>query len=187
MKKLPTRGFTLAETLIAIAVFLIVAGAVYAGFSLNHKAYKFGEANAELVQNGRVILERISRELRQAREIAGSFPEEEALATSTILFEDGHTEQPYHYINYSADQSNLKRKAVGYYFSGDIDQNLVPWNAVPPAGQTLETKVLEEEATVGEYVVGIKFWGSKLVQVSLDLAKQTKNINFRTSIYGRNF
>lgn len=180
-------GFTLAETLVSVAIFSIVAGAVYAGYSLNHKAYNTREADAEIVQNGRVILERLSREMRQAREIVGGLPDEEQTATSTIIFEDGHVESTYHYIHYFLDQNNLKREVLGYYFSGDIGKNLLPWNAIPPIGQTLEVEILEEEAIIGEYVSEIKFWGSGLIQISLDLKKQTQDINFRTKIYGRNF
>ncbi len=180
-------GFTLAETLIAIAVFGIVTGAVYMGYSLSHKAYIFGEADAEIVQNGRVVLERLSRELRQTRAIVAGLPEEEASATTTILFEDGHIDQAYHYIHYFLDQNDLKREVLGYYFSGDIDRNLIPWNATPPIGQILETEILESPASIGEYVSDIKFWGSRIINVSIDLGKQTQYVNLRTKIYGRNF
>lgn len=180
-------GFTLAETLIVIAVFGIVTAAVYEGYSLSHRAYKAGETDAEIIQNGRVILERLSREARQAREIVGGLPEEEAMATTTLLFEDGHIAESYHYIHYFLDQNSLNREVLGYYFSGDLDKNLMPWNAAPPVGQTLETEILEAPVVIGEYISEIKFWGSELIDISVDLEKQTKNINFRTKVHGRNF
>ncbi len=179
-------GFTLTELLITITILVIVTSAVYGGYSLSQKAYSGGEASAEITQNGRVIIERIDREIRQAKEIAGDFPEERAFAQEEITFEDGHTETPYHYVHYFKDDGEIKRGVVGYYFSGDPGENLVPWDAVPPVGQTLQTKTLEEPRTVGEWVIGLKFWGSKVINIALTLQKKDKVFNLESEIFGRN-
>ena len=175
-------GFTLTEILVAILVFALIIIAIYSTFNLSQRALKENERSAEILQNGRVILERMSREIRQAREIVTELP-----ATDTIEFEDGHISELYHYIRYYKENGNIKRRVIGYYFSGDPEKNLVPWDSTPPEGQTLETIIIEAPETVGEYVNSISFSGSKIINISLVLTKQNKTLNLSTKIFGRNF
>ncbi len=83
-------GFTLTEVLVTIVVFTLVTGAIYSINLFNQKAYREGETAAEIVQNGRVILERMTREIRQAKEIVTELPDEEVSAPEEIEFQDGH-------------------------------------------------------------------------------------------------
>ncbi len=179
-------GFSLTELLITVTILIIVTGAVYGGYSLSQKAYSEGEISAEITQNGRVIVERMNREIRQAKEIVGDFPEEKADAKEEITFEDGHIETPYHYIHYFKSGSEIKREVLGYYFSGDPGKNLVPWDAMPPVGQTLQIKTLEEARTIGEWVLGLKLWGSKVINIALTFQKKDKVFNLESEIFGRN-
>ena len=189
MKKRYSNGFTLTELLVTIAVFLFIIGAVYSGFLLSQKAYRASELASELTQNGRVVLERITREIRQAKEIATEIPEEEPAEVVSplggIIFEDGHEDVSYYYIHYYKEDSSLRREVLGYYFSGNPGV-YVPWNAIPPESQTLETETLEAPKTVGEYITGIKFWGTKVINVSLVLGKKQKTVELGTKIFGRN-
>jgi len=189
MKKRHSNGFTLTELLITIAVFLLITGAVYAGFLLSQKAYRASELASELSQNGRVVLERITREVRQAKEIATELSEEEPVEAvnplNGIIFEDGHGTTTYYYIHYFKEDSSLRREVLGYYFS-DNPGVYVPWDAVPPGSQTLETETLEDPKTVGEYITGIKFWGTKVINISLVLEKKQKTVELDTKIFGRN-
>jgi len=187
IKNYLSRGFSLTELLITITILIMVTGAVYGGYSLSQKAYSGGETSAEITQNGRVIIERINREIRQAKEIAGDFPEERASAQEEIIFEDGHIEIPYHYIHYFKADGEIKREVLGYYFSGDPGKTPVPWDAVPPVGQTLQTKTLEEARTIGEWVSDLEFWGSKVINIALTLQKKDKVFNLESEIFGRNF
>ena len=180
------RGFSLTELLITITILIMVTSAVYGGYSLSQKAYSEGETSAEITQNGRVIIERIDREIRQAKEIVGDFPEERAFAQEEIIFEDGHTETPYHYIRYFKADGEIKREVMGYYFSDDPEKTLVPWDAVPPVIQTLQTKTLEESRTIGEWVSDLEFWGSKLINIALTLQKKDKVFKLESEIFGRN-
>lgn len=77
-------GFTLVEILIVSSIFLILMIVVYSVFLFQQRAYKSGENSAEIIQNGRVVLERITRELRQAKKIISTLPANE------IKFQDGH-------------------------------------------------------------------------------------------------
>ena len=180
-------GFTLIETLITITILVLVLGAIYGVYVLSQKTYQEGERLSEITQNSRVILERLTREIRQAREIVTELPEEELGATSTIMFEDGHILEPYHYIRYFNDDNLIKREVIGFYFSGDVGETLVPWDAEPPSGQILTTQTLEEAQIIGEYVVNLKFFGSELVQITLALKKKNTFLQLSSEVFGRNF
>jgi prepilin-type N-terminal cleavage/methylation domain-containing protein len=181
------KSFTLIEVLITITVFALVGAGIYSSHILSQKAYKEGEVSAEITQNGRVIMERMTREIRQAKELVGDFPEEEADAVSEIAFEDGHISQPYHYIHYFLSGSTVQREVLGYYFSGDVGQTLVPWNSVPPLGQSLLSKNLEEARVIGEWVKELKIWGARLITINLSLEKKQKAFFLETKILSRNF
>jgi len=180
-----SKGFTLAEILVIAFLFLLVVRAVYSGYLLSYRSYRAGERSAEAVQNGRVILERISREVRQARKIIGEFPDQEINATDSIAFEDGHISDSYHYIHYFKTDTEIIREVLAYYFSGD-ENTLVPHNAAPPAGQTRETIILESQKTIGEYVKDLNFWGSKTINIKMILEKEDKIFKLKTKIFGRN-
>lgn len=182
-------GFTLIELLITFSVLLFVVSAVYVGFNFSQKAYRSSESGAEITQNGRVILERMAREIRQAREIATPLSEEEpgeaVSPAEGIIFEDGHIANPYYYIHYFKENNEVKREVKVFYFSGNPDV-YQPWDAVPPQGQTLKEEIIESPRTIGEYVSGLKFWGSRNIKISISLEKMGKSINLKTTIFGRN-
>ena len=186
MKKLFHQGgFTLTEMIIAITIFALIVVAVYSVYTLSHQAYREGERAAETIQNGRVVLERISREIRQAKEIVTELSDDEAGATSTILFQDGHEISTIHYINYFKEGTNVKREVIAYYFSGDPATH-VPWDATPPPGQQKLATTTEEARIIGEYVAGLGFWGSPVINTSITLEKENKITNLKTQIFGRN-
>lgn len=180
-------GFTIIEVSVTTAILSLVLGAVYGVYNLSQKAYTTEENMIEITQNGRVVFERLSREVRQATEIVTELPEEEASATSTILFEDGHITEPYIYIRYFQEDSLVKREVISFYFSDDQIETPVPWDAVPPGGQTLLVKTIQEAQIIGEYIDQLKFWGSGVVNIILDLDKKENNLRLKTAIFGRNF
>ena len=187
INKYSSKGFTLIEVSVTTAILGLVLSAIYGVYNLSQKAYTTEENMVEITQNGRVIFERLSREIRQATELVTELPDSEALSTSTIMFEDGHITEPYHYIRYFQEGSLVKRTVIGFYFSEDTDENLVPWDAIPPVGQTLLQKTIQESQTIGECVAQLKFWGSEVVSVVLDLEKRDNNLRLKTDIFGRNF
>lgn len=83
-KNKSSTGFTLVEMIVISSIFLILMVVVYSVFLFQQRAYSSGENSAEIIQNGRVILERITRELRQAKKIINTLP------ASEIKFQDGH-------------------------------------------------------------------------------------------------
>jgi len=184
------KGFTLTEMIVAITIFVLIVVAVSSAHVLSHRAYREGERAAEITQNGRVILERMTREIRQAREMVTELSNDETGATSTIEFEDGHDTSYVHYIRYFGDEvdKTIKREVIAYYFSGEFPSTstYMTWDATPPVGETLATATLEGPDIIGEYVQDLKLWGSPLINLSLILKKDEKTIDLKTKIFSRN-
>lgn len=184
MLKSHSSGFTLTELLITIVILTIVISAIFSAYSLSQRAYREGEKAAELTQNGRVILERMVREIRQAREIVTNLPATSTEATSSLEFEDGHIEERYYYIHYFKEENDAKREVRRYYFSGSPG-TYVAWDALPPEGEEKLTTTTQVEI-IGEFVGDLKFWGPRLINISLTLEKEGKSIDFYTKVFGRN-
>jgi len=88
-------GFTLLETVIVISIFTIAISAIFSVEFYGHKIFLQQQNLAEITQNGRVIMERFTREIRQAKKIANVITEEESTAPSQIEFQDGHINPIY--------------------------------------------------------------------------------------------
>ena len=184
--KIKNKGFVLTELLITIAILVLISGAAYSSFIMSQRAYKASEFSAEITQNGRVITERMTRDIRQARQLVGDLPDTEAGGVSEIIFEDGHISDQYHYVHYFKSGDKISREVIGYYFSGDAAETLVPYNAIPPVSQNLLSKTPEASKTIGECVSDLKIWKFKGINIDLSLAKQDKNLYLETKILGRN-
>ncbi len=181
------KGFTLTEMTVVIAIFSLIIATVYLIFALNQRVYLAGEEMAEITQNGRVILERMTREIRQAREIVTELSDDEGGASSIIEFEDGHTTTRYYYIRYYQEDGNVKREVKRYYFSSDPCDpcTFLLWNAASPT-ETLEVDIVEEPVIIGEYITNLKFWGSYTINIFITLTKNDQEIDLSTRVFGRN-
>ena len=91
-KKKLQSGFSLIESIIAIIILVSITVVLYSVYLFNQQAYRESENMAELTQNGRVVLERITRELRQAAEMVTVLPQTDQGAgnPTEIEFQDGH-------------------------------------------------------------------------------------------------
>ena len=177
------KGFTLIESLVIIVIFVLVVGVVFAGYVLSQRGYREGEISAELTQNARVVLERMTREIRQAREILTELPLtfDQASSSGEIEFEDGHIEESYYYIRYFKDNGEIKREVKRYYLAGVA----VAWDAAPQ--EELEV-VVEDSGSLGEFIEELRFWSSEegTVNIFITLEKAGKQAVFSTSVFGRN-
>lgn len=266
MKK-KSLGFTITEVIVSITVLILIIGIIFALYTYNHRAYRRGETSTEVLQNGRVILERLTREIRQTDEVITSLPDVPDNPgdppPDRILFHDGHVpsifeegavqedlgsdttiklsisssdtndyykdiflkiiegtgngqirkimeydgatkiatikgswtaipdttsnysiDSYYYYIRYFKDNSNLKKRTLAYYASGDPNI-FVPWNDIAPPGETIEEQLLEEEV-VGEYLTNLRFWGSPDINVSVSLEKGEEILELQTTVLSRN-
>jgi prepilin-type N-terminal cleavage/methylation domain-containing protein len=73
-------GFTLPEVLVAMMMMLIVMFALYSIFDMSLRVFSFGNDKTEAVENARVGLQRMEREIRAA------YPKDRAAGDNTILF-----------------------------------------------------------------------------------------------------
>ena len=197
------RGFTLVEILISVAIFIIVVAAVVDVYLAGQKLYQKGEDQAELLQNGRVLLEKMSREIRQSEEIVTQMP---SISTDPnnppvheIEFQDGHTPSPYSYLNsdyyyirYSVatGTTEVHRQYLVYCFDDCSNCNgYFRWNDVKTDGDGNTTSThpcILEDKVVAEYVTNLSIWGGGTVNIDLTLSKNNSKTELRTAVHGRN-
>lgn len=277
------RGFTLIEAMAVIALIIVIFIPAYGLYNLGQRSYRDVSDKQEILQNGRVILDRLSREIRQAAKgpyywvdgEATKFPETPEDAVDEIEFQDGHLVQiqqsdtardgsantiklaeaasdeddyynemfikiiegpgidqirkiidyegatrvawiqnkwdtepesgstyqvgsRYYYLYYFRDKDNpipeyqndFRRQVKVYCCTPEEDEDCsnsdvyVPWNVDCGEGE-LNESVLEDEL-IGEYVTGIDFWGTTLINIRINLAKNDKTLQLSTQLLGRN-
>lgn len=182
-------GFTLIEILVAISLFLIIILLVSSFFSLSNRSYNKGVNSAELVQNARVGLDRITREIRQSIDIISILPPDDSNPLnppiSEIMFQDGHNISEIVYIRYYLDGTDLKRDRIEYYFDSEPSLKVL-YNSVDEFGDPPIEFVIENRV-VGEYFKKINFWGqNNQIYVFVELENGKYNFKARSSVYGRN-
>lgn len=181
-------GFTIIEVIIAISVSIIIFLIITVIYTLSQNIYNQTDTTAEMTQNGRVILDRMIREIRQTGDIVTEIPEtndDPDTLPEEIMFEDGHSTSQIQYIRYYLDNSDIKRQIVAYYFD-DNPTIYVYWFATDVGGQPPSMAVLEDKI-IGEYVYDIEFWGDDLININLYLLKGSETQIINTAVYGRNF
>ncbi|MFA5318382.1 MAG: type II secretion system protein [Patescibacteria group bacterium] len=183
------RGFTLLEVLFSIGIFSIVMLTAYALFSVAQNTYNQGGNDIELWQNARASLDRITREIRQAQEIATALPEESGdplnPPSSEIEFQDGHDTSQITYIRYYLNGADLMRRSLAYYFSSDPDIYLYS-DALDDFGNPPDELILED-SLIGEYFSDLDFWSvNNVVNIYIKLEKANRDIELMTAVYGRN-
>ncbi len=196
-------GFTLVEILITITIFVLVSIAVFNLFSFSQRFYSQGTIRAELLQNGRVILERMAREIRQAEEIVTPLPQvadnPDNPPSLEIEFQDGHMPSPYehlgsdyYYIRYyfSTSTGEIYRQYRVYCFDSCLICNTYfQWNDTMIEGEETVYPVFcnLEEKIIGEYIDDLKFWGAGLIDISLVLKNRGQELDLQVKLFGRNF
>lgn len=183
------KGFTLIEVIIAMIISIIIFGLITSIYIISQKTYLEIDAKAEIIQNGRVILDRMVREIRQTPNVVTQIPpnnSEPLLLPSEIKFQDGHNLDQTKYIRYFLDNTNIKRQEIIYYFPSDPNYyvHFYDTDKDPPHNPPIE-QVLEEKI-IGEYVEDLEFWGNKLININLYLYKDGRSSIINTAVYGRN-
>lgn len=175
-------GFTIFEIIVSISLFVIIILMTGSLYQISQKSYNKGSDGAELTQNARVSLDRISRELRQATDIVTSLP------ASEIFFRDGHDISEITYIKYYLNNNNLMRLHVAYSFDTDPDI-YIPYGSLDQYGDPPDESILEGgmPKIIGEYFNNLQFSGvDNLINISMELAKNQNKLNVGTKIYTRN-
>ncbi len=264
-------GFTLIESIVAITVFILISVVIYSAYSFNQRAYLEGEKMAELAQNGRIIIERITREVRQATDIVTTLPQTDqgAANPTEIEFQDGHMPvfsvtntavgaststiilaadsstttdyynniflkiigntgegqirkiidydgatktatigeewsvvpnntsvyrlgSEYYYIRYyvSAGNNEVHRQYRVYCFDSCAScNNYFRWDDIRIGIPATTSACVLEDRIIGEYVApgDLKFWGSNVIDISLRISEDDREVNLSTKVFGRNF
>lgn len=114
-------GFTLAELMVTIMLMLTVMFALYSVFDMSLRVFSFGNDKTEAVENARLGLERMERELRAAYPYDKAngnntlFPSYAANPSNSIKFGNDvvtvnrQVDVPSEEITYSLDGSDLER------------------------------------------------------------------------------
>lgn len=183
------KGFTILEIIVSLSLFTFVILLVNSMFVVSQNTYNSGSNRGELVQNARVSVDRISREIRQSEEIVTLMP-----ATSTdimdppvneIFFQDGHDITEISYIRYYLNNTDLMRSKIAYFFDSDPSV-YVRWDSLDGASQPPNSTVLENRI-VGEYFSRLQFWGdNNLINISCGLEKSTSELSIDTKVFSRN-
>jgi len=197
-----SKGFTITEVTVTMSILIIVIMAVLAISFLGQRFYQRGEARAEILQNGRIVSERMAREIRQADELVTPLPQVPDQPGNpppkTIEFQDGHTPSPYaylgsdyYYISYyiATSTTEVHRKYMVYCFDVcGICTEYFRWNDTQMQGPIeVGTSPCElEDRIIGEYVQDMDFWGAGLINISLTLFKNSEQIDINTKVLGRN-
>lgn len=178
-------GFTLVEVLASITVFSLVLTIVMSLYTVTQRQYQMSSAQNELWQNVRVVLDRVTREVRQAETLATALPATPEEAVSTLMFQDGHDTEDIRYIRYRIDGASVWRDAVVYSFAA-APSEYVPWDARDEF-DTAPTETVLDEQLVGEHFTALRIWGeNNLIHIEATLEKNGQTAQVVTAVYGRN-
>lgn len=72
-------GFTLSELMVTIMIMIAVLFALYSIFDMSIRVFSFGNDKTEAIQNARLGLEKMEREIRAA------YPQDKAAGDTTLL------------------------------------------------------------------------------------------------------
>lgn len=189
MPKIQKTGFTLLEVLLAVGLGVIVLTLALLSYQMFLRLTNQENREIELVQNGRVALDRLTRDLRQAEEIITLLPEvpddPDNPPTNEIIFQDGHELEPISYLRYYLVDHELHREVSHYYFAADPEEWVLSYS-VGELGE-LPEQAVDDDQIIAEYLDNLEFWGTdRLVAINLRLASETLHTDLFTQVCGRN-
>jgi Tfp pilus assembly protein PilW len=157
-------------------------------FSLVRKSMALDQAKADISQNARITVDRLSRELRQTPQIVTVLPQNPADTSvaqpGEIEFEDGHMND-LTYRRYYLNGTTLQLQVKEYYFAASPTVR-VRWNEVNGSGNLPLSAVISTQ-DIAEFVSSMNFYGSEIVQMVItttDGGNQT--FKLQASVQGRN-
>ena len=183
-------AFTLIETLLAISFIALFCASLFIIYTNTSRYSQAEKTKLELAQNGRILLDRLSRELRQTNEIVSILPatgdDPDNPALTEISFQNGHDTNQITYIRYylSVNQKQVYREHSAYYFSDDPD-TYVRRDSLNQSGEG-PIKIIFSDEPIADYIKDLAVWGSPLVEIQIQLEHLNQTINSKTAISARN-
>jgi len=177
-------GMNIIEVVLVLALSLMIFIIVWNIYNITQKSYKNSTDREELVQNARIIMDRISREIRQTDDITTTLPIINDHSIHEIKFHNSHNDAQIEYIRYYLDSNELHREISHYYFSS-APETYVTWDmtegGLPPQMHT------DSDQLVGEFISQLDFSGSNgLVDIALILTNNNKQISLTYQVLSRN-
>lgn len=182
-------GFTLVELIIALSISVLIFVLLTQVYLLAQRTYGETDAKAEITQNGRVILDRMIREIRQTPQIITILPadtSDPANLPSEIMFQDGHNTAQIQYIRYYLDGHNINRESSVYYFPSEPLYHVHSYDTDKDPPHNPPVKLILDDRVIGEFVDDMEFWGNGLLNINLYLSRNSQNTIINTAVYGRN-
>ncbi len=181
-------GFTIIEIIITITIAFVILIIIYDVYLMSQKTFRLADTKLELIQNGRIVLDRLSRELRQTPDIVTKLPptkEEIGFPPpNEIQFQDGHDASDIQYLQYSLFENILKRQRIAYFFPEE-SEIYVYWNAEDEFGGHPEVEILDDKI-IAEYIENMSFYGTSLINIEIWLSKGDILEHLYTAVWGRN-
>jgi len=122
MQKLKSAGFTLIETLTAIAVFMLIIGASMGFIVMSYRVYGYSLQQSTAINEARKGIETMVKEIREARTgDDGSYPIEKAEDKEFIFYsdidKDGATERVRYFLG-TVGSGSLVQECVTFVDGG---------------------------------------------------------------------
>lgn len=123
-------AFTVVELMTATSIGLLLISLTWGVYLSIVRASVASDQESMVAQNARVIVDRISRDVRQTTGFAQSLPDTAAAGVSSLEFVDGHEPDPAGpvYIRYSLSGTDVWRRRH-YYYKADQPDTRVTLNA----------------------------------------------------------
>jgi len=154
-------AFTLVELLVALIVSSILVAATASVYSLFRKSMAAAQTQADISQNGRIVVDRLSRELRQTPEVVTDLPTDPSDTSvpqpASIEFQNGHTSDLAYY-RYYLSGTTLELETAQYAFASD-PATRVPDTATDADGNAPVRSVISTVA-IAEHVQSLAFYGN---------------------------
>ncbi len=181
-------GFSLTELLVAVMVSSILVAATVSIYSLVKKSMSLDQGKADISQNARITVDRLSRELRQTPQVVTVLPQNPADTSVTqpgqIEFEDGHAND-LSYRRYFLNGTTLQLQVKEYYFAAAPSVR-VRWNELDGSGNTPLSAVVSTQ-DIAEYVSSLAFYGSEVIQMVITTTDGgIQSFKLQSSVQGRN-
>ena len=200
MSRSSRSAFTITELLIAVAVASILVVMTVSLYSLIKRSIVQDQTKADLSQNARVVLDRLSRELRQSPQIVTQLPTNQAGSAlvpqavpidantpqpNEIEFRDGHAND-LTYKRYFLSGTTAEMQVKEYYFAGSpgvrVLSTATDGQGNPPVAGVISTQ------DVAENVKSMTFSASGTAIQAIIVTSDGGNQSFslETSVVRRN-
>ena len=181
-------GFTLVELLVAMIISSILVSITISIYGLFRKSIVIDQSRSDIVQNGRVAIDRITRDIRQTTGIVTVLPDDTSdnsvAEPHEIEFEDGNAGD-LTYRRYYMNGTILELDVKEYYFAADpttrVHWNDLDSNGNPPVAHVISTQDIALD------VSRFDVYGYKPVQLFITTSDPTgQSFSLRSYITGRN-